>query len=252
MCGCSGNCGWQPCTFFRNRRRCHIVPQLCDKPVYKSRFCVYCKCDIDSCKLAKAKVSRRRCGTHHNDYKDCDFATREGPGAFTDADSLPWRVALKTNYLHHMLMPDDDTAFQELAAVVSPPRVGNPMISAGVVALVVAHAIKWPPCVRYFRMRLTTDTDANNLDAVRIVDAYHATLQWADRKPFRKMHDILSRAGRAHSCSGLAVTALQLGVTTKTPPAGEDHRVVNLGPVGSQYFLKNREKSSTLKNWSAC
>ena len=56
------------------------------------------------------------------------------------------------------------------------------------------------------------------------------------------MHDVLSRAGKAHATTGLAITAQQLGVTTKEKPDGDECQRISLGPVGTQYYVRKRDQ----------
>ena len=85
-------------------------------------------------------------------------------------------------------------------------------------------------------------TQAGTITAVHIVDAYCAAVLWADGQQLSKMHDVLSRAGKAHATTGLAMTALQLGVTTKQKLDGGECKRLSLGTAGKLYYVRNRDQ----------
>jgi len=73
-----------------------------------------------------------------------------------------------------------------------------------------------------------------------LVDALYDAVTWCDHKRFTNMHAALSIAGRCHTLSGVAVAALQLGITTTKQPAAGEFTTIHLGPAGKTYYLKQR------------
>ena len=178
-------------------------------------------------------------------YSEADWATPAGPQPFPLWASLEFRVALRTNYLHLHLDPDDNIAFQELCNAFLKPEPGRPMDPNGVVVCVLGHAIKWPPCVRYFGHYLLNVVrgKGRNPEPEEIVGAFYATVMWAHQKPFTEMHAILSVAPRSHAVSGLAISAQQLGVIfcdldAECQGCQPECREIELGPAVNKYFLK--------------
>ena len=116
------------------------------------------------------------------------------------------------------------------------------MIPSGTIVFLLAHALKWPPAVRHYQRTLRSATQTATIIAVHIVDAYYDAVLWVDGKALTRMHDVLSRAGKAHATTGLAMTALQLGVTTKDKLVGGECNRVSLGPPGRLYHIRNRDQ----------
>ena len=144
------------CKQRQNRKRRHKdIDSICVSPVNaEGQLCNRCKCDSFSCPSSRLKENRRWCTKHARILQNADFATQFSAGQFKDDDSKAWRVVLRTNYLHRDLNPDDDIAFQDVCTEFNNLGVGNPMIPSGVIALLFAHAITWPPAVRHFQERL--------------------------------------------------------------------------------------------------
>ena len=188
------------------------------------------------------RETRRWCTKHARILQNADFATQFSAGQFKDDDSKAWRVVLRTNYLHRDLNPDDDIAFQDVCTAFNNLGVGNPMIPSGVIALLFAHAIKWPPAVRHCHERLRALSQGGTIIADHIFDAYYGTVVWADGRKLIGMHDVLSRAGRAHAASGLAVNTMQLGVIAKKDPGVGTWRMISLGRAGTKYYLRSKEE----------
>ena len=152
-------------------------------------------------------------------------------------------MILRLNFLHSHLDPDDNFAFQEVCFEFNKPRVGNPMDPIGVVILILAHALKWPPVVRqyrtFLRVSMASMSSASSPAAI-LVDAFYDAVVWAHGRPLAAMHAVLSVAGRCHALSGVAVCAGELGLVSGTQPVGGEHRVIFLGPLRKKYFPKPR------------
>ena len=243
-CRCSGNCGLQPCTSRLNARRTRGCAQICENFAdVDGGFCHSCQCERESCIKQRQKDSKRWCKSCERKYKKSDFVTAQGSRSFEVADSPAWKVVCRLNFLHKLLEPDDNVAWQEICRLFNAPEVGNPMDPIGVVILVLAHALKWPPVVRHFRDILKGRMSPSSLGlatAAILVDAFYEAIVWADGKCLVAMHDILSVAGRAHSCSGAAVTAQQLGLITNARPKQGQYKLISLGKVGKAYYLRPR------------
>ena len=158
---------------------------------------------------------------HAEESQQHDFVAPKGPRDFPEGASLEWKVILRTNYLETHLDPEDNVAFQEVCGEFNTPEVGNRMDPYGVVVLVLAHALKWPPAVRHFQSTLRELIRTKGRRPKTLVDAFYNTVLWADKKTLQEMHRILSVAGRAHAVTGLAMTACQLGITSSENPSGK-------------------------------
>ena len=117
------------------------------------------------------------------------------------------------------------------------------MDPVGVVILVLAHGLKWPPVVRHFQayLRNLIPPGLPIQATPRILaDALYDAVRWADGKPLKAMHAILSVAKRSHALSGVAIAATQLGLVFNVKPESDEHTVIQLGPAGKEYYLKPR------------
>ena len=243
-CCCSGNCGLQPCTSKLNYRRHHAVPDICENFAdFEHGFCRMCKCESEMCTKQRQKLTRRWCTKCAQSHGNSDYATAHGSRDFEPDENLLWKVVLRFNFLHPHLDPDDNVAFQEVCKAFNEPKAGSPMDPVGVVILVLAHALKWPPVVRHYLETLrhrSLPLSPGRGSAVMLVDAVYEAIEWADGKRLEGMHAVLSVAGRAHAQTGVAVSSGQLGIISTVAPDGVDHREISLGVVGKTYFLKTR------------
>ena len=239
-CGCSGNCGMQPCEKRSNRRRSDKNIKICTRKVHAGEsLCRGCQCERMGCTNPKSKITKRWCQKHGKELMNQQFATHTSHGNFPSAaNSLEFKVLLRTNYLHTYLNPDDNVAWQEVCQEFCTPQVGNLMVPEGVVACVLAHSIKWPCAQRKYLTFLRNRAQAAGLTAASLAGAYREVLQWADGKTMQAMHKVLSVAGRAHAQTGLAITATQLGFVSNNPDTCKEATVLHLGPNGKEYYLK--------------
>ena len=245
MCACSGNCGLQPCTFRLNRKRHHDVAHICENRVRdKYGFCRSCQCEQESCAKQRQKQTKRWCASCARELSKSDFATAQGGRQFDEDDSVVWKVVLRLNHLYPHLDPDDNVAFQEACREFNEPKAGSLMDPLGIVILVIAHALKWPPVVRHFRSTLRDFIGRPSFvrasASIHLVDAIYDAVQWADGKRLTAMHAALSVAGRCHALTGVAVAAGQLGIVSSIEPVGGEHAAISLGPAGKAYYLKPR------------
>ena len=207
-------------------------------------YCRNCRCERAGCMRPKNASSRRWCKSHYRDatyfdndvLKEKDFATTVANYSFPAWANDPWKVVLRTNFLHDLLLPDDNEAWQEVCLAQSMPAVGRRMSPVGIVQLVIAHAIKWPPAVRHFNSKLIELAPMETSQERWIVDALYDTVLWADKLPLKEMHAVLSVSQRSHAVSGLAVNAAKLGLLDKQNPGGTSQMVVNLGPAGKPHY----------------
>ena len=149
LCKCSGNCGMQRCSQRLNARRSKKDLHICENRVdLPEEVCSSCQCEHETCKTQRQKETKRWCHQCSPLFERADYANSREGKMFDPGESMEWKVVLRLNFLHRFLDPDDNVAFQEVCHEFNPPKVGNLMDPVGVVALVLAHALKWPPVVR--------------------------------------------------------------------------------------------------------
>ena len=188
-CACSGNCGLQPCTKRINLRRKDETIDICENSVeIEGSFCHRCICECKSCGKAKSKATRRWCIAHARENESADYVSGNGRGKFDDDETPAWKVMLRFNYLHGLLNPDDNLAWQEVCDEFNPPQAGSLMDPHGVVTCVLAHAMKWPPAVRQFQINLRhlvkpCGAWTRGYTGALLLDAFYDTVTWADGKP---------------------------------------------------------------------
>ena len=202
-CACSGNCGLQPCSTRLNSRRSLTDVQICENLVdVGEKYCPSCRCDRESCTLPRSKHNRRWCTACAKTLMDSDFATSKGCGVFDETDSAMWKVVVRLNYLFQHLDPEDNVAFQEVCMAYNEPKAGSRMDPIGLVILVIVHALKWPPVVRYFSKTdvlqdlLWRRPLSHAIMSSLLVDALYDAVTWCDQKRFTNMHAVLSIAGQ--------------------------------------------------------
>ena len=214
-------------------------------------FALAVSASISRARSSGKKQSRRWCLAHTEEFEKSDFATAQGGREFEADESLLWKVVLRLNFLHPLLDPDDNVAFQEVCREFNAPKAGSRMDPVGVVILVLAHALKWPPVVRHFQAylrNLITPRLPIQATPSILADALYDAVRWADGKPLKAMHAILSVAKRSHALSGVAIAASQLGIVLNEKPEGDEHTLIQLGSVGKEYYLKPRSDLADCEN----
>ena len=257
FCACSANDGWRECVRNRNRQRySETLVRPCSRtPEAGHTYCMTCECEAAGCLCPKIRQHRRWCNRHSDEssYGGQAYATPDGAQPFLSEMTVAQRALARANFVLHHMRPDDDVAWQSLCVDRCPPRADSLMDPVGVAILVYAHAIKWPPAVRFFGATLPPEHEARSITATVLATAFHATVQYCDGKKLTKMHKGLSTARRTHTHSGIVVAAKQLDLLTKVGEGISEHpgrRVVNLGPAGSEYVLKALDECGSCIAWT--
>lgn len=233
-CACCSNSCWLPACVARARKRSRYglgaqqVAPCPNAPVVGTMFCAACTCAAPGCH------NKTRNRTRFCEGKKCPSAGMASrPGDFINAFGLqsipgdwlpPLHIAAKLGWLFPEMPPLDFVAFRKLVEQLTANR---PLEPASVVALFLAHCLKWPPAIQEYASFLSKGPD--ELTPGGMLAAFCHALLAMDGRPFKVMHDSMS-SGRLHSKTGAAVNGQWLGLLDR-PGGGAPAVKAELHPV---------------------
>jgi hypothetical protein len=265
-CQCPGMCGAKACDARRNRNHRYGETVACPElPVPERAYCSFCLCEVSDCPGPRHRS--RWCKKHASYYRD-DGDSRRYSNPFLAKAPLPskWSLELQvTAKLHYALphmTPDDLTVLLDWAPVAE-------LTPQYLVALFLAHSLKWPHAVRSFIAAVGPavspamagwesdaggvapamagrESDAGGANAAvarQFAAAYRQAILAHNGLQVKGMFDRMN-TGLMHAQTGLAVQGAELGILLADPPPRSRNTsrlgtatAVTLGPALKKYWL---------------
>jgi hypothetical protein len=116
------------------------------------------------------------------------------------------QVAAKWSWVLPDFPPLDFVVFRDLVADIA--GRGGSIAPDGFVALVLGHALKWPPAVHCLRICLRAEP--RPWTAAVLLESFWKAVQSVDGLELPRMHRAMSSKGRMHAATGLVVHAQYL------------------------------------------
>ncbi len=113
--------------------------------------------------------------------------------------------------------PSDVAVWKEFCSTLTGRFPGKPLIASVLSWLVIAHAVKWPPAVRFLHSVLAPNLEdlETRTTAATIVGTVRGVIQCCNGEKWETMHAAMS-SGRMHPSTGMIPFAERLGLLIRT------------------------------------
>ena len=193
----------------------------------ESGLCARCKCEWAGCTRQRRHTAPYRwCHIHQLQWENHagrkGYVTAAGPQMFPGNADIHKMASMRIGWVWERMLPWDLTELLRGMREVCPARPGATITPLAFARSFLAHAIKWPPLLRWWVRETAASTTAAGL-----VAAYVKMIRYADGQPWTEMHARMS-GGKMHIFTGLVAHAHGLRLIRDGPP-GRDEESVNLG-----------------------